>query len=154
MPQRPSKLARAVTATFVLSGSVVAVLAVAAAVRDPASDAAWVAIPLGVLLVVWGVAFARMSSDDTPDDDDDDAAADADADETSSAGLQGAPLTPLSWVIALFAGYVAARMVGRPVDSSLAAVGSISALWLANRAVDRWVRRREARGGEPGPASD
>ncbi|MEK6344388.1 MULTISPECIES: hypothetical protein [Curtobacterium] len=147
MPQRPSKLARAITTTFVMGGLVVAVLAVAAAVRHPASDAAWVAIPLGVLLVVWGVAFARMSSDETPDDDDD-------ADETSPAGLQGGPLAPLSWVIALFAGYVAARMVGRPVDSSLVAVGSISALWLANRAVDRWVRRREARGGEPGPVSD
>ncbi|MFJ4296154.1 hypothetical protein [Curtobacterium sp. NPDC089689] len=143
MPQRPSKFARAITASFVVGGVVVAVLAVAAAVHDPTSDAAWVAIPLGVLLVVWGVAFARMSADDSPDDD-----------ETENEAPSPAPLTRLSWVIALLLGYVAARMVGRPVDSSLVAVGSVLALWLVSRAVDRWVRRREARDGDVGPATD
>ncbi|MFS0731463.1 hypothetical protein ABC270_15500 [Curtobacterium sp. 1P10AnD] len=147
MPQRPSKLARAITASFVAGGVTVAVLAVVAAVHDPTSDAAWVAIPLGVLLVVWGVAFARMRADDGPDEDED-------VEARPSNGFLGAPLARLSWVIALLAGYVAARLVGRPVDSSLVAVGSVVALWLVNRAVDRWVRRREARDGDVGPVTD
>lgn len=129
-----------------VGGVVVAALAFLAVVHDPTSDAAWVAIPLGVLLVVWGVAFARMGADDSPDDED--------HEQARSGGLLGAPLTRLSWVIALLAGYVAARLVGRPVDSSLVAVGSVLALWLVNRAVDRWVRRREARDGDVGPVTD
>lgn len=150
VPERPSKLARAVTASFVVGGVVVAALAVIAVVHDPTSDAAWVAIPLGVLLVVWGVAFARMSADDSPDDDQ----TGDEAEAGRSGGLSGAPLARLSWVIALLVGYVAARMVGRPVDSSLVAVGGVLALWLMNRAVDRWVRRRGARDGDVGPAPD
>ncbi len=149
VPQRPSKFARAITASFVLGGVVVAALAFIAIVHDPTSDAAWVAIPLGVLLVGWGVTFARMSADDSPDDEDDE-----DDEEARSGGLLGAPLARLSWAIALLAGYVAARLIGRPVDSSLVAVGSVVALLLVNRAVDRWVRRREGRNGGAGPATD
>lgn len=125
----------------------VAALAFIAIVHDPTIDAAWVATALGVLLVVWGLAFARMSADDSPDDDEDDQ-------EARSGGLLGAPLARLSWVIALLAGYVAARLVGRPVDSSLVAVGSVAALWLVNRAVDSWVRRRDGRDGGAGPVTD
>ncbi len=159
MLHRPSKLARAVTATFVAGGVAVAVLAALSVVHDPTSDAAWVAVPLGVLLVVWGVAFARLSADDNDDDDDNDNDNDnRDVDDAAverpSRGLLSAPLAPLSGVIALLAGYVAARMVGRPVDSSLVAVGGVLALWLVNRAVDRWVRRRGAGDGEPRPETD
>ncbi len=158
MLHRPSKLARAVTATFVAGGVAVAVLAALSVVHDPTRDAAWVAVPLGVLLLVWGVAFARLSADDDDDNDNDDDNRDDDdgdaAVERPSRGLLSAPLAPLSGVIALLAGYVAARMVGRPVDSSLVAVGGVLALWLVNRAVDRWVRRRGAGDGEPRPETD
>ncbi|WJY01790.1 hypothetical protein [Curtobacterium sp. 458] len=143
MPQRPSKLARAVTASFVVGGVVVAALAFVAVVQDPTSDPAWVAILLGVLLVVWGVAFARMSADDSPDDD-----------QTENTAPSTGPLTRASEAIALLGVYVVMRMLHRPLDSALVGVGGVLALRLVQLTVDRIVRRREARNGDPGPATD
>ncbi|WP_152998175.1 hypothetical protein [Curtobacterium luteum] len=143
MPQRPSKLARAITASFVMGGLVVAVLAVAAAVHDPTSDAAWVAIPLGVLLVVWGVAFARMSAAETEDDG-----------QTDNEAPSRGPLTRLSEAIALLGVYVVMRMLHRPLDSALVGVGGVLALRLVQLGIGRLVRRREQRDGEPEPLTD
>ncbi len=127
---------------FVVGGVVVAAFAFVAVVHDPTSDAAWVAIPLGVLLVAWGVAFAQLSTDESADDG-----------ETEIEAPSRGPLTRLSEAIALLAVYVVMRMLDRPLDSALVGVGGVLALRLAQLGIDRLVRRREQRDGGAGPAA-
>lgn len=120
----------------------VVVFAVTAAVHDPTSDAAWVAIPFGALLAVWGVAFARLNTDESADDG-------LSGDEAPSRGS----LTRLSEAIALLGVYVVMRMLDRPLDSALVGVGGVLALRLAQLGIGRLVRRREQRDGGAGPAT-
>ncbi|WP_439692492.1 hypothetical protein ACRQ4B_16600 [Curtobacterium sp. SP.BCo] len=115
---------------FLVAGIAIGVVAVAALLRDPSDDVAWVAVAAGVLCIAWGLTFRRL------DDDSD-----------TSTGRIGLLTTGLAMTLA----YVVIRAVGRPVDSAVVGALAWPAWKTVNRLVDGWVRRREARGEAEGP---
>lgn len=140
MPARRSRIAAAVTLTFLVGGTAVVVLAVVGVVRRIDDDAAWAALVLGLALAAWGLWFHRLGDRDDDAGDRDDAAPDTRA---TDAGVRD----PLGTVA--IAGIIAAGaywLLRGPLDRTVAEAAVVAAitlgLWAVNRGVDAVVRRR------------
>lgn len=127
-------LSRWLAIVAVLGGLVIEFFAVPAVVRDPANDAAWAGVVLGVALPVFGVAVSAFRDD--PSDVDDDFRPPMRLDRLGRVAEGALAVT------AFTAAWAVTRLHQKPLDSALYSAVVASALPLASRALDRLARRR------------
>jgi 4-hydroxybenzoate polyprenyltransferase len=133
-------LPRWITIIAVLGGLAIGCFAASVVVRDPSSDGAWVAVVLGLSIVVWGVAFAYL--DDGPDTDEPDTTAVDSVPRVHRDRVHRLLRTALT-VTVFTAIYAITRWHQVPVGWALGGAVIATGLPVLNRALDRRIARDE-----------
>lgn len=133
-------LPRWITVIALLCGLVIDCFAASVIIRDPSSDGAWVAVVLGLSVIVWGVAFAYL--DEGPETDQPDTAKVESVPRVHLDRVHRLMSTALT-VMVFTAIYAGARWYQVPVGWALGGAVIATGLPMLNRALDRRIARNE-----------